>query len=247
MLSKAIGIVSWFPHDEPDRGQRMYRINSLFKQIANIFPHLPIIVIAQEWENFKPTVSNHLIQFNFPKLGILEARKKLREKFLELNYDYLIMLDDDAIISECDPMSVKEYLELMDKNPQGFAFCKKEDIVKNPWDNPYADSQLNLCCISKYIYSMEEFPNINPQKNVGFEDRILSMLLHIKYADKEFDVPIGVKSIHFKNKVRPLPSTWAKDKHLMWDELRKNTLKIERYIYDNKDLPEDIEKFLKNF
>ena len=87
-------------------------------------------------------------------------------------------------------------------------------------------------------------PDIDAQKSEAYEDRIFSMLLHVKYSDKEFDVPEGLKSIHFNNKERPLPSTWAKANHLQWDQLNKNTLRLEDYIIEYKDLPKNLKEFL---
>lgn len=245
-MSIAIGIVSWFPNKEPARGQRIARIKRLFKQIEELFPSFPIIVIAQDWNGFMPNISNPMHIYQYGRLGILNARKELRKKFLELNYDYIIMFDDDAIISCENENDLKEYIQRINDNPQGFAFCKTHSPEKNdsPY-NPYCDSQLNLCAVSRYIYGLEDIPDVNPQNSVAYEDRLFSMLLHIKYADKEFDVPDGLKCIHFRNKSKPLPSTWANSKKCNWWALDKNTIAIEKYICDNKDLPENIENFLE--
>ena len=86
-------------------------------------------------------------------------------------------------------------MEELDKHPDGFCFIKGGS---NKY-NPYADSQLNLCAISRYIYEKEPIPNIDAQKSEGFEDRIWSTLLHFKYSYKEFDAPKGIRCCHFKN------------------------------------------------
>lgn len=247
-LTKAIGIVSWFPSSEPMRGQRMSRLKRLIAQIDEMLPGLPLIIIAQNWNGFKykrKNGSDHI--YEYPQLGILGARRVLRQKFLQLGYDYLIMFDDDAILDEDNSHVFTNYLNLMDVNPQGFAFAKKPEFINKDSGshNPYIDSQLNFCAISRYIYEKEDIPMVDPQHNICYEDRIFSMLLHIKYKNYEFDIPQGVHSIHFKNPKYPLPSTWAKAKNVDLGLLNNNTIKVEEYIYKNGDLPKDIIAFLK--
>lgn len=246
ILSKAVGIVSWFPSREPERGQRMSRFKRLIAQISELMPGLPVIVIAQNWNGYKCVAKNNELHiYEYPQLGILGARRKLREKFLELGYDYLIMFDDDAILS-VENQALEQYYSLMDANPYGFAFLKRGEFKNAPITaaNPYVDSQLNFCAISRYIYEREEMPMVDPQHNICYEDRIFSMLLHIKYDKYEFDIPDGVCSIHFRNPKYPLPSTWAKEKKVDLGLLNENTKKLEKYIYDNHDLPKNILEFL---
>jgi hypothetical protein len=125
----------------------------------------------------------------------MKARNLLREKFLELGYDYLIMFDDDAII-ECKNNANKQYLQLLNDNPNGFCFIPGKGSSK--YTN-YNDSQLNLCAISRYIYENEPLPTVDPQKSEAFEDRLWSTLLHFKYNNLEFLPPADIKCIHFKN------------------------------------------------
>ena len=246
MTTKTIGIVSWFPQDEPVRGQRMGRFKKLLKQIDFYFPKFPIIVIAQNWNGFTPSCNNFLYVYKYPQLGILRARKELRRRFLELGYDYLIMFDDDAIIECSDDTALTEYFDRMDNNPNGFAFLKRENATSLPsYENPYVDSQLNLCTISRDILLQEDIPEVDPQRNIAYEDRILSMLLHTKYADREFDVPEGLRCTHFRSVTRPLPSTWARDKKIKWDILDVNTKALEKYLSEYKCLPSNIWDFLQ--
>ena len=96
------GIPSWLPDKEPDRTQRKERLNRLLKQLNDLWPVIDILIIAQNWQDFKPIeTQNKQIIKTYKPLGILLARKILRDEFLKANYDYIIMLDDDAIIS-CD-------------------------------------------------------------------------------------------------------------------------------------------------
>ena len=54
MLRKVFGIPSWLPDKEPDRSQRKERINRLFKQLNDLWPNIDILVVAQNWQDFKP-------------------------------------------------------------------------------------------------------------------------------------------------------------------------------------------------
>ena len=100
-IKKVIGIVSYFPDNINDRKKRITRFKKLLEQIGMFFSEIPIIIIAQNWNGYNPICNkNELIVYNYKRLGILNARKELRKKFLESEYDYLIMFDDDCIIEE---------------------------------------------------------------------------------------------------------------------------------------------------
>lgn len=252
-LSKVIGIISWFPEDYTERKQRLDRFCKLLKGINKFFPGFPVIIIAQNWKDYIPAPQdNDFIIYHYGKLGILQARKELRKRFLERNYDYLIMFDDDAIISELDKNSVKEYLKRIDQNPNGFAFVKND----NPTEFvPYAPSQLNLCAVSRYIYEREPMVDVDAQKDEGYEDTLFSFLLHIKYSELEFDIPEGVKSLHFKNpRIIELggevPSTWARvrynGKKRNWKKMEMRTRALQQYILANKDFPVNVKEYLSS-
>ena len=236
-----IGIVSYLPDNINDRNLRIDRLKRLFKQLNKYFKNIPILIIAQNWKDFKINNSN-IYQFNYDKLGILQARKTLRKHFLSTNYKGIVLFDDDAII-ECEKHSINTYLNLIDNNIDGFSFVPKKD---NILINPYNDSQLNLCYISRYIFEKEDFPNIDAEKSEGFEDRIFSTLLHYKYSYKEFKFPENLMCIHFKNKNEKAPSTWAQEKLYNWSYMRENTYKIEKYIKEYKELPENLINFVND-
>ena len=216
-MKKVIGIVSWLPDNEEARTQRIDRLERLFKQLDIYFKDVPIMIIAQNWKDYKLPNSLNANVFYYSKLGILKARKTLREKFLESNYDYLIMCDDDCII-ESTVEATKNYLDEMDNHPNGFCFIQ------------YDAAQLNLCAISRYIYEREQMVDVDPQKNEGFEDLIWSCLLHYKYSDLEFHIT-GVKHIQFNNPNESAPSTWANDEKRNWDMMLKRS---NRYIEEFK-------------
>ena len=233
------GIISWLPDKETDREARIKRLNRLISQLNNYWPSISIMIIAQNWKDFNILkLTNRQIIFEYPPLGILKARQTLRKHFLESKFNYIILFDDDAIIESNNNDHI-EYIHRIMNHPKGFAFVKGS----NNEICPYAHSQLNLCAISRYIFEKEDFPNIDPQKSEGFEDRIFSTLLHYKYNDLEFDVPQGLRHTHFKNPKENCPSTWAGEKQYNWEYMSNNTLHIEKFIRTNHKLPDDIKSY----
>lgn len=223
-----IGIISYIPDKEPDKAQRIERFERLLTQLNELWPSLPIMVISQNWQDYNPKYK--LIRFDYGKLGILPARKTLREKFLESEYDYLIMFDDDAIIEYSDPSAPERYLKLINDNPNKFMFLQ------------YFSSQLNGCAISKHIYTLEPMVDVSAEDNEGFEDAIFSCLLHNKYPDKEFTCDF-IKCTHFRNPKETAPSTWANEGEKEWEKLRARTEEIKQYIIKHKEMP-DLDSFL---
>lgn len=227
------GIISWLPDNVEARKLRIERLERLFKQLEELWPEIPVIVVCQNWKDFNPGYSKH-IYFKYDRLGILKARKTLRNHFLQSEYNYLIMFDDDAIIQVDDDHAAVDYMDAIKKNPRGFCFIHGSG--SSPYTD-YADSQLNLCAISRDIVQLEDIPDYDPQKSEAFEDRIYSALLHFKYKDKEFLPPINIRCIHFKNPNEPAPSTWSREKKYNWRLMRENTCAIEKYISIKKELP----------
>ena len=186
-----------------------------------------------------PASASPLIVKEYPELGILKARKTLHDEFLAADYDYIIMLDDDAIIESKDDAHVK-YMEEIDKHPQGFCFMPG----KNSKYHPYVGAQLNLCAISRSIYEKEQMVDIDPQKEEGYEDSIYSCLLHHKYSKFEFVPPVGIKCVQFLNRKEKAPSTWAEkkhDSHLML----ANTDRIQEYIVKHKAFPPNYKSMIE--
>jgi hypothetical protein len=161
-----------------------------------------IIIVAQNWQDFKLDAPNVQI-FSYNKLGILQARKILRKHFLESDFDYMIMADDDMVMKG-DP---KELLEGMEKHPQGFAYCEEENGTPRL-------AQLNLFAISKFIYAQQPMVDVDPEKFEGWEDKIFTYLLHYKWGDYQWHFN-GLTHIQGKNvKIdmeRPV-STWEQNK-----------------------------------
>ena len=233
-MKKCFGIISWFPDKEPARAQRQDRINRLFTQLNDLWPDVDILIIAQNWKDFKPVkTKNKQIIKEYPALGILKARRTLREEFLKLDYDYIIMFDDDAIIKCENKHAHKDYMAEIDKHPGGFCFIHGK---KNRWDD-YKAAQLNLCAISREIYEKENIPLVDPQQNQGFEDHIYSLLLHVKYGDKEFLPPTTITHIQFQNHQEEAPSTWARGKGVKCSLNARHTDTLIQYLFEHRDLP----------
>jgi hypothetical protein len=216
-MSIAIGIISYFPDKQPDRDLRIGRFNSLLSTLDYLWPELPVIVVAQNWGDYVP--KKELIIHSFGKLGILNARRKLREIFLNSDYNNLITLDDDVII---DGQSGKEFLMQINNNPNGMGvFC---------WEH----SQLNLLYISKYIYSQVDLPDVDPEKDEGFEDVVFVHTCKQKFPDRVFTFKsTGLTETSFRYTGEgKVPSTWAGNPH-DWKKLRNNTKEIKDKLEKN--------------
>ena len=166
MCKKCIGIVSYLPDVAKIRQNR---INKLLKLISkcNILFNLPILIIAQNWKDFNIWDSHvSIIPFE-DKLGIVGARKALRKVFLDSDYDYLIMLDDDCTL--CG-ISGSTYLKQIDDNPDCFIEFNK--------------TLLKLFAISKTLFKLVDYDDVKPEDGGGFEDRIFVNRLRKYYPEK---------------------------------------------------------------
>ena len=230
------GIPSWLPDKEPDRAERSERINRLFKQLNDLWPDIDILVVAQNWQDFKPIkTKNKQVIKTYKPLGILKARQTLRDEFLVEGYDYIIMFDDDAII-EYSGDAPKQYIEELEKHPQGFCFMPGN----NNKYHPYCGAQLNLCAISRFIYEREPMVPIDPQKNEGYEDSIFACLLYHKWNRYEFKPPKNIRCIQFLNQKEKIPSTWADtEERRPFYIIQHNSDRIQEYIVEHKKFPEN--------
>jgi hypothetical protein len=120
-------------------------------------------------------------------------------------------------------------MHMLDKHPTGFCFRINP---QGSYYDPYCASHLNLCAISRDIFSKETFV-VNPETNEGYEDRVFASTLHCKYNEYEFEMPDGISCDHFRNKSEPAPSTWAKSTRNRSHALtQSNTNKIVKELYD---------------
>ena len=151
-LSKVIGIISYLPDDTTKRSIRIQKLINLIQKCKELFYDIPIIIVAQNWTNDLVFENVTLYKYKEP-LTIVGARKELRRLFLESNYGYLIMFDDDC---ELKGTSASSYLKLMDENP---------DCYINR-----GGGSLKLFAISKSVFKQVEYDELHLEKGEGFED-----------------------------------------------------------------------------
>ena len=215
-VSKVFGIVSYFPDNDNSfhietRRERTRRCSELLLRLESLWPDIDIMIIAQNWQDYTPPkIKNNIIIKSYPRLGILGARRELRKQFLDSNYDYLIMLDDDGRILNADP---ELYMNTIDSNPRGIGVIR------------HRSCPLMLLAISKYIYEQIDMPDVDPEKGEGFEDDIFVANCFRDFPELAYDFPKGCIEEYSLKYVGPgaCPSTWAKEQKLNWNYMRKLT------------------------
>ena len=215
-LKKVFGIISYFPDNDSDyhiemRRERTRRCKELLLKLEELWSDVDILIIAQNWQDFQlPDIKNKTIVFHYGKLGILGARRELRKRFLDTSYDYLIMLDDDAMISSDNPQA---YMDMIDEHPNGVGTLR------------HNQSPLQLFVISKSVYRQIDMPDVDAEKGQGFEDDIFVAQCFAKFPNVAFDFPAGIVSETSFKYLGPgkCPSTWAKEKKLDWNHMREFT------------------------
>lgn len=198
--TKVIGIISYFPDDERIRKNRNKLLNNLLLTLKRLFKNIPIMIVCQNWN--KEETENYsklnVTLYHYDKLGIVGARKKLREHFLNSPYDYLIMLDDDCTVIG-NEKTVDYYLKQIDDNPNCFIEFNK--------------TLLKLFAISKTLFKEVDYDDINPENGEGFEDRIFVNKLRKLYPDKQRTfLRNGLNEYSVSTK--DVFSTWYKDQDI---------------------------------
>ncbi len=213
---KVFGIISYFPNRDSayhveTRRERSRRFKELLFKLEELWPDIDIMIIAQNWQDFElPKIKNKITAYYYGKLGILGARKELRKRFLDSDYDYLIMLDDDGMIQAEDPSI---YMNEIDKHPDCIGVIR------------HVDCPLMLLAISKTIYSQVDMPDIDAEKGEGFEDDLFVATCFAKFPDKSFDFPkdcISETSFKYTGEGE-CPSTWARERRYNWKNMVANT------------------------
>ena len=227
-MKKCFGIISWFPDAEPHRSQRLNRLSQTFKHLIDLFGEdIEFLIVAQNWKDYKvPDFVKHTTIYKFDKLGILGARKMLREKFLESKYDYLIMCDDDIVLKSKVENAPQKYLEELDKHPECFSF------IRYSWS-------LTFCAVSRWVYSRVEMVDIDPEKNEGYEDVTFPWLLHYKFPLKEFKTSHLIEFLQNTAEYKKgHKSTWE-GKDVSYNELKsKTTTYVNNFRRGNFDIPQ---------
>lgn len=187
-VDKVIGIVSYLPDGEL-RNIRINRLESLINKLYEVFPNIPITIIAQNWKDYK---IEGVTALYYPKLGVLGARKKLREYFLNSTYEWLIMLDDDC--------------EMVGDRIDGDDYLSSLTI-------PNAYARLNpvfkLFAIHRELYDKYPLVDIDYENDEGYEDHAYMMLLERVGANR---IPVHSKLRDISNSCSDPHSTLAKDK-----------------------------------
>lgn len=201
-----IGIISYLPDNKIKRANREYQLNKLIKDCNRIF-NLPIMIIAQNWKDFSIDDNITLFKYDQP-LGIVGARKELRQKFLNSDYDYLIMLDDDCEIQGTRSSGIN-YINEIKNHPGMFGI--------------FNGTLLKLFAISKEIFLQLDYGNGNVESGDFFEDILFVNTLLKKYPNKKFQFKkqdIFEKSNNYNDP----NSTWFHgqfNKHDIGDKTRK--------------------------
>ena len=195
-----IGIISYLPDNLEIREHRKQKLIGLINKCNELFD-LPIYIVIQNYteeeEEFLSNIPNVMTSPRFQKLGILSARKILRRTFLAMNFDTLIMLDDD-----CELIGTKsdgqEYLRQLREHPDCFGEFKS--------------TLLKLFSIPRKILKDEDYPLINPELEEGFEDRVFVNKLRIKYPSNRFVYNCKLREISVAAK--DIYSTWYSNQDL---------------------------------
>ena len=147
-----IGIISYLPDDTGRRNVRSELVSNLVQRCKELFD-LPIIIVAQNWKD-KNIESKDITIYRYDNpLTIVGARKELRRIFLESEYDYLIMLDDDCKLYGT---SAENYLRQIYENPD--CWIEKQGSV------------LKLFAISKSVFAQVDYDDVSLEREEGFED-----------------------------------------------------------------------------
>ena len=164
-----IGIISYFPDDDK-REIRIERAKKVIEDCNKLFD-LPIIIVAQNWKGVM-LYDDNLHIHRYDKLGITGARKELRKLFLDSEYDYMIMLDDDAkLVGTRSDASL--YLDQIENHP-------------GKWYGIYKSQLLKLFAISKDMFKEVDYPEGEAENGDFFEDMYLIMLLNKLYPENKF-------------------------------------------------------------
>lgn len=215
MLSKCFAIISWLPDEEPKRTNRRNKFLKLLAQLNQYFSY-PIVIVAQNQkpEDLKLSYSNKIIIYNYKEaLGITHARILLREKLLELNYDYNIFLDDDSnlVITEEGKQIYEKELEEHRNHICFFHGC-----------------QWRMLALSKEMLSLTNFDYIKKYESIRGEiqeDLAFAYVYKRLYPDKIFNFSMtGLKDI-FEGSEKEEDSTQYSTAFI---NMQKKTLEIAK-------------------
>ena len=174
-MRAGIGMISYLPPDEPRRSVRKARAIRTISKCIELFPDVPKIAVAQGWRATE-IVPGILFSMH-PRLGILGARRELRDLFLRhTGWDCLIMLDDDAEISGTKE-EAESYMEALQSHPGCFG-------ERN-------GTSLKMFSICRDVFEMADYPDVDPEKGQGYEDRAFVSMLRERFPGRWFVYATG--------------------------------------------------------
>lgn len=166
-----IGIISYFPEKIKIRNNRLCKLIKLIEKCNELFD-LPIYIIAQNWKDLDISMYKNVNIIKYEnRLGIVGARKELRKWFLESNYDYLIMLDDDCELKG-NKESGNKYIDQI-KNHPGMCGLFNQTLLK-------------LFAISKELFKEIDYGDGSVEDGDFFEDILFVNSLKKLYSNKIF-------------------------------------------------------------
>lgn len=165
-----IGVISWLPPDEPRRSVRRARAIDTLRKCRDIFPSVPVLVIAQDWGDADAAlIPSGVSAARCAKLGILGARRELRSRFMRSGFDCLIMLDDD-----CDLSGTRAdgdaYLAELRSHPGCFG--------------ERAGTALKMLSVCREVFI--DYPDVDPEAGDGYEDRAFVGALRASFPERRF-------------------------------------------------------------
>ena len=215
-----IGIISYFPDDE-SRSVRIDRLKKLLRQLNNHFK-LPIIIVAQNWKEFKVEQGNIAV-FNYDKLGITGARITLRKHFLNSVYDYIIMFDDDMELSE-DQSEYDNYISTIESTKKEYYY------VKNYLNN--------FSCISRRGFDRVNYDlSVDPEQGTGYEDWVFNE--KCKRLLDSMDIKTKLPAYDRSHFLDDQYSTWNKGNSSLTKSNEISSISIIKRIKGDKFDPSD--------
>lgn len=215
IMNPCIGIVSYLPDNE-FREVRYNNCKKLLSQLNSIF-NIQIIIIEQNYRDLALNERN-LIEYKFDeKLGIAKARRTLRQKFLESDFDYIILFDDDGYV-EGTYEEGQDFLKQLYRHPNTF-FSQKNALFCG-------------MCISRKLFEIVDIPNLEAGKNEGYEDNAFFTIINHVCWVKDKVMKTNLKFTHSF-----ACSTWMRYEICKDNQLRSEN--TEKYVKN------ELEKFDK--
>lgn len=169
-IKKVFGIISYFPNEDIElRGECSRIFRELLFNLSELWPDVDIVIIAQNWKGFElPDINNKIVVYHYNNLDFSAAQKELRRRFLGSDYDYLITMSSNFIISSTDPQA---FLDEIDQHPTGVGVARR------------GEGYLPFLAVSKSIYNQIDFA---APELVDLENNFLAAFCFTEFPDSVF-------------------------------------------------------------